>query len=135
MYSICVHAKNIPSTIRFDRFVSKIHKFGFACTQKCVNGAIQELICTVANAQVVHLLPNLAESSVCVDRTQIGFDQRKRTKYKLRWYIWRARGGLHKLLHSNSWNDDDTTTYKAVHLLRVIAWLCSCNKSILGSLQ
>ena len=25
------------SKIRFDRFVSKVHKFGFACTQKCVN--------------------------------------------------------------------------------------------------
>ena len=29
-----------------------------------------------------------------------------------------ARGGVHKLLHCASWNDGDTTTYKAVHLLR-----------------
>ena len=29
-----------------------------------------------------------------------------------------ARRGVHKLLHCASWNDYDTTTYKAVHLLR-----------------
>ena len=51
-----------------------------------LTGAIQAFIlCTVANAHFVHLLPNLAESCICVDRTQIEFDQRKCTKHKLRW--------------------------------------------------